>query len=128
MLGAALASIEPCIFSGVSENCYEIAMRILEAHYGVKGNVIVAHRLAIENGKLIYDCIADFEKLAIKLKCFHAILLYYKTDIEFYFKEMVKKVLEDRLSKKMSTEFILFYVLKNLLIVWKNICLNNEVG
>ena len=52
------------------------------------------------NGKLINDSIADFETLANELKCFHSVLLHYNANLEYFSGQVVKVILEKRLSKK----------------------------
>ena len=75
-------------------------MEILKSRYWSKNGVIHAHKMDLISGKQISDSIADFEILANELKCFHSVLLHYKVNLEYFSGEVVKEILERRLSKK----------------------------
>ena len=63
-------------------------------------------------GKRISDSIADFEILANELKCFHSVLMHYDVNLEYFSGEVVKEILEHRLSVKMCAEFTNFMCTK----------------
>ena len=56
----------------------------------------------------ISDSIADFEIIANELKCFHSVLMHYDVNLEYFSGEVVKEILEHRLSAKMCSEFTNF--------------------
>ena len=105
------------IFSDEKENRYELAMNIFGEQYGNKNIVIRAHHSEITAGIPVDDSIADFEKLANKFKCFHAVILYYNANMEFYSSDLVKSILDNRLSIKMSAKFTNFLCVNNYMKV-----------
>ena len=108
-------AIKSCIFSDPAVNRYEEAISILESRYGSKNGVIRTHKHDLMNGKLNSDLIADFEIHANELKYFHSVLLHYKVNLEYFSGEVVKEILERRLSKICMQSLLIVYVLKMLL-------------
>ena len=60
------------------------------------------------NGKQINDSIAYFEIFTNELKSFHSVLLHYKVTSEYFSGEVVKEILDRRLSKNTCKEFTNF--------------------
>ena len=56
-------------------------------------------------GKVIADTIADFEGLSNDLKSFSSVLKHYDVTSEYFSGEVVKDILERRMSKFTSREF-----------------------
>ena len=108
-------AIEPCVFSAPSVDWYEQAMAILSDRYCNKNVLIRAHKAELMNRKLINDSIADIEKLANELKCFHSVLVFYKANLEYFSGEVVKTILEKRLSKKIRAELTNYMCTKGFL-------------
>ena len=66
------------------------------------------------NGKLISDSIADFEVLANELKCFYSVLLHYKVNLEYSSGEVIRDMIDRRLTKKCAQNLQILFVQKEL--------------
>ena len=66
------------------------------------------------NGKQISDSIADFEVLANELKCFYSVLLHYNVNLEYFSGEVVRDIIDCRLTKKIAQFLQILFVQKDL--------------
>ena len=93
------------VYNANGVNRYKEAMTILRNRYGSQNGIINARKTILMGGKLITDTIADFEGLLNNLKSFSSVLKLYKVTSEYFSGEVVKNILERRMSKFTSREF-----------------------
>ena len=109
MFSGKQKTIETCIFSAPSKNIYNEAMKTLKSRYGKnRGYFCSPIKLNGGRGGRISDWVADFEILANEQKCFHSVLIHCEVNLEYFSGEVVKEILEHRLSAKMCAEFTNF--------------------
>ena len=87
-------------------------MEILRKRYGSQNSIINVHRKILMGGMEVTDTIADFESLSNDLKSFSSVLKHYKVTSEYFSREVVKDILERRISKFSSREFTGYMNLK----------------
>ena len=73
------------------------------------------HKKILINGKLIADTIADFKDLSNDLKSCQSVLLHYGVTSEYFSGEVVRDILDRRLTKSTCKEFTNYMNLKRFI-------------